>query len=180
MGQSFNSADISSAISDAHRAQRHFDGAAMRLIRGEHQRGRSSFDANIDDGATSETAASTISSIYSEDIYNDNTFESCLVGEMLRVALDQDVFVEDAVLPQEYCTAAVVEASTNKMKIPTLLILWTCIASGGLLGAVVSSVFRTRWVVATVVATVPVWAIGLLPFIGRVAYRFHHSQRAGR
>lgn len=178
MGQSFNSTDISSAISDVHRAQRHFDGAAMRLIRGEHQRGRSSFDANIDDGATSETAASTISSIYSEDTYNDYTFESCLVGEMLRVALDQDVFVEDAVLPQEYCTAAVVETSTTKMKIPTLLILWTmsCIASGGLLGAAVSLVFRIRWVVATV----PVWAVGLLPFIGRVAYRFHHSQRAGR
>lgn len=181
MGQSFNSSDISSAISDVHRAQRHFDGfdgVAMRLMRGEHQSRRNSFEINIDGGATSETAASTSSSIYSEDIYNDNTFESCLVGEMLSVALDQDMFVEDAVLPQEYCAAAVVEPSTiTKTKIPALLIVWTmaCIASGALLGVGVSSVFRTRWVIATV----PVWAIGVLPFIGRVAHQFHLSQRPG-
>ena len=175
MGQSFNSSDISSAISDVHRAQRHFDGfdgVAMRLMRGEgHQGGSGSFDVNIDDGATSETAASTSSSVYSEDIYDDNAFESCLVGEMLSVALDQDMFVEDAILPQEYGAAAAVEPSSTKMKIPALLILWTmaCIASGGFLEAGVSSVFRTRWVIATV----PV--IGVLPLVGRVVNRFHHS-----
>ena len=181
MGQSFNSSDISSAISDVHRAQRHFDGfdgVAMRLMRGEgHQGGSGSFGVNIDDGATSETAASTSSSVYSEDIYDDNAFESCLVGEMLSVALDQDMFVEDAVLPQEYNAAAAVEPSSTKMNIPALLILWTmaCIASGGFLGAGVPSVFRTRWFIATV----PVWAIGVLPFIGRVAHQFHLSQRPG-
>ena len=181
MGQSFNSPDISSAISDVHRAQRHFDGfdgVAMRLMRGEdahHQGGSGSFDVNIDYGATSETAASTSSSIYSEDTHNDNEFESCLVGEVLSVALDQDMFDEDAILPQEYCAAAAVEPSrTTKTKIPALLTLWTmaCIASGGFLGAMASPLLRTRWVTATI----PVWAIGVMPLVGRVVNRFHRSK----
>ena len=90
MGQSFNSTDISSAISKTHRAQRRFEDT-MRLIRGAGDRRRSSsFDGNIDDDATSETEASTISVLYSENIYDDNTFESCLIGEMMSVALDQN------------------------------------------------------------------------------------------
>lgn len=70
-------------ISDVLRAQRHFDDMLRRMT-------PESLQPSFDIDATDETESTSNLSVYSDQLYDENTFESYLLGEILCVAMEQD------------------------------------------------------------------------------------------
>mmetsp|Transcript_3000 Transcript_3000/g.6934 ORF Transcript_3000/g.6934 Transcript_3000/m.6934 type:complete len:187 (+) Transcript_3000:257-817(+) len=73
----------SDAIADTLRAQRHFDDMMRRTTPESVQ---PSFDLDSAD----ETESTSNLSVYSDELYDENTFESYLVGETLCAAMERD------------------------------------------------------------------------------------------
>lgn len=73
----------SDTISDVLRAQRHFDDMMRRAT-------PESVQPSFDIDATDETESTSNLSAYSDELYDENTFESYLVGETLCAAMERD------------------------------------------------------------------------------------------